>query len=310
MKKIINSIGLVCMAIILIASIFKSMHFPGANILLIAGLGTMTLIFLPIAYILLLKSSTDSLQKLVFHAAFISFSIDFAGMLFKIMHWPGAGWFMIIGLPLPFVLFLPAYIIYHSKRKLKTDTNFFAILLFMIYLGVFSSLLAVDANYSTIKAYAHSASEISELNKYVINETNSTRVSTLSDKNNELVQLIESIKKSTVLAANADNKEFIYTDGTIDYSLIYGKTNNYALPIYHSQDYFIFNEQFEEYSKMLKDANTDVLRLIDEINEYRLPKEEREKPLIFELPAIITLTVLNDWQNKLLLIEYLHNKSV
>lgn len=300
---------MLCMALILIATVFKLLHLPGAGVLLILGLGSMTFIFLPIAYIILLKSTTDNLLKLVFHTAFISFAVDFIGMLFKIMHWPGAGWFMIIGLPLPFVLFLPAYIIYHSRRKLKTDTNFFAILLFMIYLGVFSSLLAVDPNYLTIKAYAHSASEISELNKYLISETNSTKESALSNKNDELVQLLERLKKSTILAADADNKEFIHTDGNIDYLMISGMKNDYGLPVYQNKDYIIFNEQFEEYSELLKDTNAEILRLIGEINEYRLPKDEREKPLIMELPVIITLTVLNDWQNKLLLISYLNDKS-
>ena len=46
--------------------------------------------------------------RFVYTAAFISFIIDFIGMAFKILHWPGAAILLIIGIPLPFILFLPA----------------------------------------------------------------------------------------------------------------------------------------------------------------------------------------------------------
>ncbi len=301
---------MLCISIILIAVVFKVMHFAGAGILLVIGLGSMSLLFIPISYFLLLKSTEDKLLKLVFHAAFISFSLDFIGMLFKIMHWPGTGWLLIIGLPLPFILFLPAYINYHNKRKLKTDTDFFAILLFMIYLGVFTSLLAVNSDYLAIEAYAHSTNEISESNSFLIESTTQNLESPVSVSTNEMVKRLENIKKSLVMEAGGGNKEFVQLDGTINYRLISGKKNGNVIAV-SNMDYIKFNQQFEEFAKMLKanmvDNNTQ--RLIDEINVYRLAKMEGQNPTIMELPLITVLNVLTDWQNKLLLINYTQKQS-
>ena len=106
MKKSIYILGVISLSITLLATIFKVMHLAGAGVLLIAGLGGLTFVFLPLAFAKLLKSTDDKLLKFVFTAAYISFTVDFIGMLFKILHWPGAGLFLIVGIPLPFILFL------------------------------------------------------------------------------------------------------------------------------------------------------------------------------------------------------------
>lgn len=143
MSKTVNYLGMISLALVLVATILKVNHLPGAAIALILGLGSISIIFLPVAYVQLLTNTSDNLLKWVYHAAFISFFIDFVGMIFKVLHWPGASILMTIGVPLPFVLFLPLYMRYHNKRQLKTDSAFFSVVLFMIYLGVFSSLLAI-----------------------------------------------------------------------------------------------------------------------------------------------------------------------
>jgi hypothetical protein len=37
------------------------------------------------------------------------------GALFKIMHWPGAGIFLMVALPFPFLVFLPVYLYVTSR---------------------------------------------------------------------------------------------------------------------------------------------------------------------------------------------------
>ena len=167
MKKSIYIFGIFCLSIVLIGTLFKTMHLPGSSILLTLGLLCTSLLFLPIALFHCTKATTDPLLKFVYYMAYISFTVDFVGMLFKIMHWPGASWFMIVGVPLPFVLFLPAYLVYHTKRKLKTDLNFLGVILVMIYLGVFSSMLAINVGYNVYKGYAQAAQELSQTNKLI-----------------------------------------------------------------------------------------------------------------------------------------------
>ncbi len=302
MKKTVYIIGIVCLSIILFGTIFKLMHFPGAAILLIIGLMSLTLVFLPISYYKLLKSTNDKLLKLVFHTAFFAFFVSFVGMLFKILNWPGAGWFLIVGLPLPFVLFLPAYIVYHNKRKLKTDLHFFSIILFMIYLAVFSSLLALSTSYNVINAYAHSTQSIADANKFLASQTKFT-----ASKNSEqLINEIEKIKQSLITSVNSDNVDALEPDGSINYHMIYDKNKKMPIQFFNDAGFIQFNKQFDKYkTKILKsNSNNLISRLIKDIDIYRVTKEDEANPIITKLSLISALNVLTDWQNKILLISY------
>ncbi|OQX98666.1 MAG: hypothetical protein B6I20_10805 [Bacteroidetes bacterium 4572_117] len=306
MKKSIYIIGIICLSITLLATLFKVGHLQGAGVLLTVGLGGLTFAFLPLAFAKLLKSTDDKLLKLVYAAAFISFSVNFIGMLFKILHWPGAGILMVVGIPLPFILFLPAYITYHNKRKLKTDINFSAIILFMIYVGVFTSLLAFDKNKFVYKAYAHSTYELSTSNKYLVSENENNSGSGLSLSVNQLVKQIELIKQNLVKQANPENIDIFQPDGTIDYYQMSGKEMKLSLNLLNNAGFDQFNEKFKKFDNLLKTkfANDNTERLIMEIDTYRLPDYDGDAPLIAKLPLIATLSVLSDWQNKLLLISY------
>ncbi len=302
MKKSIYILGITCLSITLFGTIFKVMHFPGATILMTVGLGVLALLFLPITYYKLLNSTNDKLLKFVFHTGFIAFSVGFIGMLFKINHWPGANWFLIVSLPLPFILFLPSYIIYHSKRKLKNNLNYFGIILFMIYLGVFSSLLSLSTSNNVINTFAFSTESLFNTNQFLISETepNSTNSS------QQLINQIENMKKSLIKTVESENVQSIKTDGSINYYKIYKKDAKITLQCFNDAGFSNFNKQFEEYKTVLKEYETNdfTKRLISEIDLYRIAKTKDANPIITKLPLITILNVLTDWQNKILLINY------
>ncbi len=49
-------------------------------------------------------------------------------MLFKIMHWPGAGYVLRVSLPFPFVVFLPVFLAAASKNRNFNIYNTIAVL--------------------------------------------------------------------------------------------------------------------------------------------------------------------------------------
>ncbi len=313
MKKNIYILGLICLTIILFAVIFKISHWPGAAIFLIAAIGSLALIFMPIAFAVAIKNSDDKLLKYLYTAAFISFSIDFIGMLFKIMHWPGTGIFMMIGIPLPFILFLPVYIYYHIKRKLKTDLYFFAVLLFMIYVGVLSTLLALRPGLEILNSYTNSTNELAEANKYLSANTIHCAPFEISNSTKELVKQIEDIKHKLLNTNDYENKLQIKSDGSIAYTKILAKDLKISIERFNECGYNKFNQDFEVFSKILveKYPNSNTHRLLEEINIYRFPENKEEIPVIVQLPLISFLNVLTDWQNKLLLINYMmENKLI
>jgi hypothetical protein len=307
MKKSIYIFGMVCLSISLMGTIFKAAHLPGAAILLTIGLGSLALLFLPFALSLLLKETDDKLLKFVYYAAFISFSIDFIGALFKILHWPGAEWLMVIGLPLPFILFLPAYITYHNKRKLKANMSFFSIILFMIYMGVFSTFLALRADFMVYKGYIISASSLSETNRFLRTELKQSADISSLNSTELLVKQIETLKLKLVMVFEPEIKDLTLPDRSFNYADICAKDKKLAYEDFNNAGLQSINQQLIEFYKLYDNNDKNTLRLMNESDTYRLQRTDNEAPLITYLPIIAVMNVLTDWQNKILLIEYLYN---
>jgi len=309
MKKSIYIFGMICLSTLLIGTIFKATHLPGAAILITIGLSSIAVLFIPLALGQLLKGTDDKLLKFVYWAAFVSFSFDFVGALFKILHWPGAEWLMVIGVPLPFVLFLPAYILYHNKRKLKANMSFFSIILFMIYLGVFSALLALSPNFIVYKGYTLSASSLSETNSFLSNELKQNNDKSTSNSTLQLVKQIEEMKQKLVISFEPDFKNLSLPDGSFNYATIRAKDKKLAYQAYNDAGLQAINQQLVKFFKVHETNDKNTLRLMNEIEAYTLPLVNDEAPLITTLPIIAAINVLTDWQNKLLLIEYLQNQN-
>lgn len=144
MKKKIYILGIITLNLLLVGSIFKMNHLPGAGIMLTASLLLLSFVFLPLALINNYKEKQN--KKWLYIATFISFFIVLIGVLFKIMHWPGAGILLLIAVPIPFLVFLPVFVYYSIKDKQQPVINFTAIILGLTFVAVYSVLLAVNVS--------------------------------------------------------------------------------------------------------------------------------------------------------------------
>lgn len=70
-----------------------------------------------------------------------------------------------------------------------------------------------------------------------------------------------------------------------------------------------FNTDFDKFAAnySIKASYNIENRLIDEINELRLPKNSNESPAISEFKLITVLNTMTDWQNKILLMGISEN---
>jgi len=141
MKKLIYISGIVSAIILTIGTSFKIQHWPGAGILLFISIIFFTLFFMPAA--LLNNYNQGKKNGYLYISIFIPLLISFAAALFKIMHWPGAGIMVVIALITPFIIFLPAYIVYYNKSSNKNITNFIAVLFLLVFVAVMDALLSV-----------------------------------------------------------------------------------------------------------------------------------------------------------------------
>lgn len=214
----------------MVGAIFKINHWPGANVLITVGLVLLAYMFFPMALVNSYKMHKDASQKPLYWAVFITSLITLTGMLFKIMHWPGAGILLLFGLPLPFVYFLPLYIHYHNKTKSIADSNFFGIVFFFIYVAVFSSLLALQVSKDVLDSYAVSIHGM-EMQKQAlenkIKRSANTGNNELLEKGDYLVTELEELKKDLAIMRSPSN-EVLMNSVEKNYFLLREKTTRYV----------------------------------------------------------------------------------
>lgn len=146
MKQKIYILGLITSALIILGTLFKINHWPLAGIMIAVGMLTLVFIFLPLALINHYKSEGNRQNLLLYIVIWLTSAVIFVGMLFKIQHWPGAGYVLLLALPFPYVIFLPVFLAVTSKIKNFNIYNTVFVLLLLAVISVFSVLLALDVS--------------------------------------------------------------------------------------------------------------------------------------------------------------------
>lgn len=115
MKKSMKMIGVLAMALMAFGALFKIFHWPGGSHMLTVSFFFTNLVFFPALLYVMYKEVNQKKQGLLFLTAFIGGAAFMTGVLFKIMHWPGAHMLIFIGMCLITYLLIP-YVLF-SKLK-------------------------------------------------------------------------------------------------------------------------------------------------------------------------------------------------
>lgn len=146
MKQKIYTSGLVITSIIFLGALFKINHWPGGGQLLILGIVMLVMVFLPLALRNHYRNEGGRKNLLLYVVTWLTCFVVFGGMLFKLMHWPGAGIALLIALPFPYVVFLPVFLVVTSKDKNFSIYNTVAVLFLLAGTSVSSALLALNVS--------------------------------------------------------------------------------------------------------------------------------------------------------------------
>ncbi len=122
MKKAMIVSGTISTALLSMCLIFKFMHWPGASLGILLGIGTLSLIFLPLMFLLKIKEKQDIKDKLTIGIGAFAGILISLGILFKIMHWPYANIMMTSSLTILLLVFLPFYF-FSGIRNPETKVN-------------------------------------------------------------------------------------------------------------------------------------------------------------------------------------------
>jgi len=117
MKNFTYIFGLSSAILTIIGSIFKKLHWPGASILITLGMVMIILVFLPLYFITMHKEQEEKKNPVYGIVGFLTIALLLAGALFKIMHWPGAGFMIDFGLGFLVIGFIPLYVVNAFQRS-------------------------------------------------------------------------------------------------------------------------------------------------------------------------------------------------
>ena len=116
MKTTMKITGNISLAMLGIATVFKIMHWPGAGIGFVLGFFLLCVVFFPLALYTNFKFSGKKQNLLLHITVFLGGLMFMTGVLFKIMHWPGAGNLLFVGYIALLLLFMPFLLIVQIKK--------------------------------------------------------------------------------------------------------------------------------------------------------------------------------------------------
>ena len=136
MKTSMKITGNISLALLGFATVFKIMHWPGAGIGFVLGFALLTAVFFPLAVFTNYRYNGKK-QNLFLHITVLLGGIFFMiGVLFKVMHWPGAGIDLMAGYTILLLIYLPALLIVNFRNaQAKNDKviYFIGVISFIIY---------------------------------------------------------------------------------------------------------------------------------------------------------------------------------
>lgn len=148
MKKVMIVSGVATVLSFVVGSMFKVMHWPGANVLLVLGFAGISLLFLPLLFIFKVRELPVARDRAILALGIFSGSLYFLAMLFQLQHWPGARIIWLGNLTISFFVFLPLYF-FSGIRRPETRMN--TIVSSIILMAVIGSQFALTALYRPAK---------------------------------------------------------------------------------------------------------------------------------------------------------------
>jgi hypothetical protein len=161
MKKLMIVSGTFSVIGFITGSLFKFMHWPGANILIVLSIATVALLFLPLVSILKIKEVNANRDKFVITSGTLVGILYCIAVLFTIQHWPGSrtGVLWLVTTATSMFIFIPIYF-FNGIRKPETKVNtIVSSILLVVVTGLHFTMVSLRPTSPEIKMYSYIQNE-------------------------------------------------------------------------------------------------------------------------------------------------------
>jgi hypothetical protein len=180
MKKTMKITGIIGLSTIIISSIMKIMHWPGANLLLTLGFATLLLAYLPALSLTLRKEKILKRKMQLSYVGIITAFVMLLHFLFTLMHWPFDDYFKIISWVLMLVFLIMLY--YNVMRSDENRVLNQSMLLF------FALLFVITVSFSLFDV------KNPRLNKFTIENNLEASIKLFDTKIDKIFQQFDTLK--------------------------------------------------------------------------------------------------------------------
>lgn len=204
MKKVMIVSGTFSAAAMIFGILFKFLHWPGAAILIILGIGISSLIFLPLLFTLKLKEQQNLKDKIGLGLISFASILLCLSVLFKVMHWPGANLMGIMFLVILGLIFLPLNFINGIKNPDRKINTIATSVLIIVFCGLFLTLIrsphasrvqSIDDTYTFLRQEQIVKNEM----KFYYSHTQDSIKTPLDTLSEKILELASDIKKDMLL---------------------------------------------------------------------------------------------------------------
>jgi len=258
MKKFMYILGTIAPSLLIIGAFFKLQHWPGAAVLIVLGSFLLGAVYLPVFAMVSIRDTRKKekrINKKLYVVGVITGFIFITGVLFKIMHWPGANVALSVSVLLTVAVFIPILVNNALKDK-ENQVHNFSILIFVlsfmaVNIMVFAQKVSKNVLHSMVvstKVNLISGSMLESGNTLVLKAADMDsalssvqwdKANLVHEKTGELDNFLQEIMVDIVQASHKDNHLAIAEDGSIDLSL----TNH--LDNHNSTEFVIFGSELE-----------------------------------------------------------------
>ena len=146
MKNFTYLFGLSAAILTIVGSLFKRMHWPGAGVLITVGMMLIVFVFLPLFFITSHREQTERKNPVYAIVGYLTIAFLLAAAVFKIMHWPGAGYLVYGSIGFILIGFIPLYVVNVFQKSGKEKANLPYIV--MLLVGIACVMLMGNVNVS------------------------------------------------------------------------------------------------------------------------------------------------------------------
>jgi len=235
MKKFMYMLGTIAPSLLILGAFFKLQHWPGASILIVLGSFLLGAVYLPVFAMVSMRDTRKrekKVNKTLYVVGVITGFIFITGVLFKIMHWPGAGVALMVSVLLTVAVFIPVLVVHALKDKENQVQNFSILIFVLSFMAVNIMVFALKVSKNVLSSMVVTAqanlisSETMESRNALFMEQSMLsgqgdsarvdRATLIREKSDAMDQYIQGIMAEIVVLTHERNRTAVGMDNTIN----------------------------------------------------------------------------------------------